>query len=110
MNRSEEICPRVRANLQTCRDRLVSLLRSIPGIVVADSQGAMYCWFKIDRVGMEDSLHVCLRLVHEARLGLAPGTAFGPEGRGWFRWCFATKDISRLELGVDRLRKWLEEQ
>ena len=26
----------------------------------------------------------------EARLGLAPGSAFGPEGEGFVRWCFAS--------------------
>ena len=32
------------------------------------------------------------RLVAEAGLGLAPGAAFGPEGEGWLRWCFASRD------------------
>ena len=47
------------------------------------------------------------RLVAEARLGIAPGTAFAPEAQGWFRWCFASKDPARLEQGIERLRGWL---
>ena len=47
------------------------------------------------------------RLVAEAGLGLAPGEAFAPEAAGWLRWCFASKDLGRLEQGVDRLRAWL---
>ena len=47
-------------------------------------------------------------LVAEAGIGLAPGDAFGPEGRGWLRWCFASKDVNRLAEGVRRLRQWLE--
>ena len=43
-----------------------------------------------------------------AGLGLAPGNAFGPEGEGWLRWCFASRDPGRLAEGVDRLRNWLE--
>ena len=27
-------------------------------------------------------------------LGLAPGAAFGSEGEGWLRWCFASRDPS----------------
>jgi aspartate/methionine/tyrosine aminotransferase len=46
-------------------------------------------------------------LVVEAGLGLAPGEAFAPEAQGWLRWCFASKDLSRLAQGVDRLRGWL---
>ena len=46
----------------------------------------------------------------EAGLGLAPGNAFAPEAQGWLRWCFASKDLSRLEEGVRRLKGWLEPQ
>jgi aspartate/methionine/tyrosine aminotransferase len=46
-------------------------------------------------------------LVAESGLGLAPGSAFAPEAQGWLRWCFASKDLSRLTLGAERLRGWL---
>ena len=36
-------------------------------------------------------------------LGLAPGVAFGPEGEGWLRWCFASRDPARLDAGLQRL-------
>jgi hypothetical protein len=44
--------------------------------------------------------------VAEAGLGLAPGSAFGPEGEGFVRWCFAASP-ERLEAGVARLRAFL---
>jgi bifunctional pyridoxal-dependent enzyme with beta-cystathionase and maltose regulon repressor activities len=44
--------------------------------------------------------------VREVRLGLAPGSAFGPEGEGFVRWCFAA-DTVRLADGVARLRRAL---
>ena len=68
----------------------------------------MYAFFKLD--GFPDSLAVAKRLVAEAGLGLAPGNAFAPEAQGWLRWCFASKDLSRLEQGVERLRGWLAQQ
>jgi aspartate/methionine/tyrosine aminotransferase len=55
---------------------------------------------------MTDSLAFCKRLVREAGLGLAPGSAFGPEGEGFVRWCFAASE-ERLAEGVARLRKLL---
>jgi len=39
-------------------------------------------------------------------LGLAPGAAFGTEGAGFIRWCFAA-DEARLADGVERLRRGL---
>ena len=65
----------------------------------------MYAFFRLD--GFGDSLEVAKRLVAEAGLGIAPGTAFSPEAQGWFRWCFASRDPGRLEQGVGRLRGWL---
>jgi aspartate/methionine/tyrosine aminotransferase len=60
----------------------------------------MYVFFRVD--GVTDSLAFCKRLVAEAGLGLAPGIAFGPEGEGFVRWCFAA-DPARLDLGLERL-------
>jgi aspartate/methionine/tyrosine aminotransferase len=40
--------------------------------------------------------------VREQGLGLAPGAAFGPEGEGYVRWCFASSE-ERLAEGARRL-------
>ena len=56
---------------------------------------------------IDDSLAFAKRLVEAAGVGLAPGAAFGPEGEGWLRWCFASHDPRRLEVGVDRLAAFL---
>ena len=103
-----EITPRVVAHFKTCRDTLVPLLAAVPGVQVAAALGGMYAFFRLE--GFDDSMAVAKRLVAEAGLGLAPGDAFGPEAQGWLRWCFASKDPSRLVEGVRRLREWLEKQ
>jgi aspartate/methionine/tyrosine aminotransferase len=64
----------------------------------------MYVFFRVP--GAEDSLALCKQLVREARLGLAPGSAFGDEGEGFVRWCYAC-DTARLDAGVERLRAFL---
>ena len=48
------------------------------------------------------------RLVAEAGLGLAPGAAFGPEGEGWLRWCFAAGGTD-LDEGLARLARWVSD-
>ena len=86
------------------RDYLVPALARIPRIEVAPPAGAMYAFFRVD--GVTDSLAFCKQLVREARLGLAPGSAFGPEGEGFVRWCFASSQ-ARLTEGISRLERFL---
>lgn len=105
IRRTDEVTPRVVAHLKSCRDTLVPLLQALPGVELAPAKGGMYAFFKLD--GYDDSLALAKRLVAEAGIGLAPGNAFAPEAQGWLRWCFASKDVSRLRQGVDRLATWL---
>ncbi len=92
----------------TARDYLVAQLSSnafrAAGIIAPRPQGAMYVFFKLE--GETDSLALCKRLVTEAGLGLAPGSAFGTEGEGAIRWCFASS-IEKLEQGLARLAGFL---
>ncbi len=105
LQRTDEVTPRGVAHLKACRDALVPQLQALSRVRVEAAKGGMYAFFKLD--GFDDSLAVAKRLVAEAGLGLAPGSAFAPEAQGWLRWCFASKDVARLGQGVDRLRSWL---
>jgi aspartate/methionine/tyrosine aminotransferase len=102
---TQDITPRIVAHLKLCRDTLVPLLQAVPSVEVVPAKGGMYAFFRLQ--GFEDSLDVAKRLVVEAGLGLAPGTAFAPEAQGWLRWCFASRDPQRLVQGVERLKAWL---
>ena len=101
-----EFVPGLVGRLKQCRDTLLPQLAMLPGITVAVPKGGMYAFFRVE--GQDDSLALAKRLVVEAGLGLAPGVAFGPEGEGWLRWCFASKDPARLGQGVDRLKRFLK--
>lgn len=105
VRRTDEVTPRVVAHLKSCRDRLVPQLQALPGVELALPAGGMYAFFRLD--GFGDSLALAKRLVAEAGLGIAPGSAFAPEAQGWLRWCFASKDPERLDRGVGRLAAWL---
>lgn len=93
-----------RDRLRRSRDFLLAGLRDIDSVECPTPEGAMYAFFRVD--GVADSLQFCKRLVIEAGLGLAPGSAFGEEAEGWVRWCFAT-GIGRLEDGLARFRAGL---
>lgn len=90
--------------LRTARDHLVAALSALPGVEAHAPDGAMYVFFRL--AGAADSLSLCKQLVRDARLGLAPGSAFGNEGEGFVRWCYAC-DVVRLDEGVRRLRAFL---
>jgi aspartate/methionine/tyrosine aminotransferase len=77
----------------------------MPGVEVASPPGGLYAFFRAP--GSDDSLAFAKRLVEHAGIGLAPGAAFGAEGEGWLRWCFASHDPRRLSEGADRLARFL---
>jgi aspartate/methionine/tyrosine aminotransferase len=100
----EPVIARTRERFRRARDFLVERLRGLHGIEVALPQGAMYAFFRVD--GVRDSLALCKHLVAQTGLGLAPGIAFGPEGEGFVRWCFAASE-ARLAEGIARLERGL---
>ena len=102
---ADTLVPRVVSDLRERRDQLIAGLQRLPGVTVASPPGGMYALFRIQ--GQDDSMLLAKRLVAEHGLGLAPGEAFGDEGQGWLRWCFASKDPKRLELGLERLSRAL---
>ena len=86
----------VAANQRRLYERLSTTGRVELG---APAAGGMYAFFRIR--GMDDSLSFCKQLVAEARLGLAPGSAFGDDSRDFIRWCIAAEP-EKLEAGLDR--------
>jgi aspartate/methionine/tyrosine aminotransferase len=103
---ADEFVPALAQRLRACRDLLLRELRGLPGVTVAVPQGGLYAFLRIE--GQTDSLALAKRLVAEHGLGLAPGLAFGAEGEGWLRWCFASRDPQRLSTGVQRLARALK--
>jgi aspartate/methionine/tyrosine aminotransferase len=98
----DAIIARTQTRFRAARDHLCAALNNIDGINAPPPSGAMYAFFKMK--GLTDSLAFCKQLVTEQGLGLAPGAAFGEEGEGFVRWCFAS-EISRLDEGLKRFSK-----
>ena len=69
-----------------------------------EPEGAFYGFLHVE--GLRDSLGFAQNLVRTARVGVAPGSAFGPEGDAicdsYIRICFA-QDAKRVETGLERL-------
>jgi aspartate/methionine/tyrosine aminotransferase len=66
----------------------------------AQPDGAFYLFFAVD--GETDTRRLVMRLIDEANVGLAPGTAFGAGGERFVRLCFA-RNPEQLEAAVGRI-------
>jgi aspartate/methionine/tyrosine aminotransferase len=90
----------LRLEMVAKRDRLLAGLSRLPQVETTEADGGLYAFFRI--AGETDSVALAKRLIAQAGLGLAPGAAFGAEGEGWLRWCFATEDAA-MDDGLARL-------
>ena len=93
------------ARCRAARDVTIEGLRACRRVSVARPEGAFYAFFRVD--GVDDSLAFAKELLHTAKVGLAPGSAFGPMGEGWLRMCFA-REPAAMEEAVGRLRPVLD--
>ena len=105
VNHGESSVLQTVARLHASRDMLVTALAAVPGVEIAPPPGAMYLFFRIAGRS-DDSVALAKQLVAEAGLGVAPGAAFGPEGEGYLRWCFAASE-ELLTQGASRLARFM---
>ena len=82
------------------REVVLQGLSRFPRVSIARPEAAFYAFFGVD--GMDDSLEFAKRLVREAKVGIAPGIAFGAGGEGYLRLCFASAP-ERLQKAMDRM-------
>ncbi|RME95234.1 MAG: pyridoxal phosphate-dependent aminotransferase [Alphaproteobacteria bacterium] len=87
------------------RDLVCERLAPLNRVRFARPEGAFYLLFAIE--GVEDSQALAFRLIDEANIGLAPGTAFGAGGESFLRLCFA-RSAEGLEEAMDRLTRWVK--
>lgn len=96
----EPFVQRFRAYCAAGRAMTVRALMGLNRVRFTPPPGAFYAFIGID--GLEDSLGLALRLVHEHGVAVAPGCAFGAGGEGHLRLCFAQSPML-LERALTRL-------
>ena len=104
LTHGEEELKRMLVRLKGNRDFCLAALRQMPRVTVPSPDGAFYLFPKIDE--LKDSFSFCRKLLEEARVGLAPGVAFGAGGEGSVRICYAA-DREILEQAMERLARFL---
>ena len=94
---------------QRRRDRMVELLRAIPGIDVETPGGAFYVMPRVDaffgrRPGIDDSMTLAAGLLDEAGIALVPGAPFGAPNHIRLSYACSMDDI---EQGLERMSAYL---
>ena len=91
---------RYRAALEVIR----SAFAQLPRVTFPAPGATFYAFFAVD--GIADSYEFALQVLQQCGVGLAPGAAFGPEGEGYLRLCFAA-DLPLLERALRQMRPLL---
>jgi aspartate/methionine/tyrosine aminotransferase len=85
-------------NLVNARLARMQRVRNIP------NTGGFYAMFEV--AGVTDTLTFCKRAVLEAKIGMAPGIAFGRGSERFVRLCYARSD-EQLTVAMDRLETFV---
>lgn len=77
----------LRQKIQTGYAITAQALGRFSRVEFIEPDGAFYSFFRVD--GLNDSLTAAKTIMQETKVGLAPGIAFGAEGEGYLRLCYA---------------------
>ena len=76
------------------------------GLRCFEPMGAFYCFPNVtDATGLDETAFAEL-LLEEERVGVVPGTAFGPSGAGHVRVCYATA-YEQIVEAMDRIERFV---
>lgn len=93
----------MRQSFEERREVGLEALRSIPGIRVADPDGAFYFYVSYSPDLAEPAQELAMRLLEKHDVAVVPGTAFDPSnGTHSFRISYAC-DVDDLRVGIERI-------
>jgi aspartate/methionine/tyrosine aminotransferase len=86
------------------RDILCEKLGATGKVALSPPDGAFYLYFKVH--GVNNSMQAAFSMVDNAKVGIAPGSAFVANDDGWFRVCF-NRNLDEIEDGASRIATWV---
>lgn len=106
LTKGDDDVEEMRNEYDSRRQLMVNELRKI-GLPCFEPEGAFYVFPCIKSSGLS-SEEFCARLLHEKRVAVVPGTAFGKCGEGYVRisYCYSIKHICDA---LERIREFLED-
>ncbi|KPL80594.1 aromatic amino acid aminotransferase [Ornatilinea apprima] len=88
------------------RRRLMVEKFNAMGLPTFEPKGAFYTFPKVSVTGMTDE-EFSEKLLHEERVAVVPGSAFGAGGEGFVRACYATA-YDQIEEALERIARFVE--
>jgi len=99
----EGTTPRMVAEFARRREQFVHDLNEVPGFHCVPPEGAFYAWVDIRGTGTSAE-EVCRILLEDAGVAAIPGAAFGPSGKDFVRFSFASS-VANLQEAAARIMK-----
>jgi aspartate/methionine/tyrosine aminotransferase len=99
----EGTTPRMVAEFARRREQFVHDLNEVPGFRCEAPEGAFYAWVDIRGTGATAE-EVCRILLEDAGVAAIPGAAFGPSGKDFVRFSFASS-VANLREAAARIMK-----
>jgi aminotransferase len=96
----------MRAEYDRRRRYITERFNSI-GMACFEPKGAFYCFPHVTECTGLDETSFAERLLNEERVGVVPGTAFGPSGAGHVRVCYATA-YEQIVEAMDRIERFAQ--
>jgi aspartate aminotransferase len=85
------------------RDQFVADLNRVPGFRCVPPEGAFYAWVNVANTGT-NAEEVCRIMLEDGGVAAIPGAAFGPSGKDFVRFSFASS-AATLKEAVERIQK-----
>jgi len=103
LNGNQKTTLEMRNEYKRRRDYFVNALNKIHGFKCYLPKGAFYAFVDISQ-HMEDDLAFTRNLIENVKVTCVPGSCFGPTGKGFIRFSYASS-IDILEEGIKRMEE-----
>jgi aspartate/methionine/tyrosine aminotransferase len=96
---------RMKAIYNERRRFMIARLKELGFGITVEPTGAFYVFANAKHLA-DDSYKLAFDILENARVGVAPGIDFGPQGEGYLRFSYANS-LENIAEGMDRLQQYL---
>ena len=107
LRNGDEAVTRMRDQYHRRRDLVVRRFNEM-GLKCHSPRGSFYAFPEVGATGLNET-EFSVKLLQDEKVAVVPGTAFGPNGRGHLRACFAT-GYEQLIEACDRMERFIARQ
>lgn len=97
----------LRREFEARRDYIYENISAIEGLSCVKPEGTFYLLVNIEKTGMDGLTFAC-RLLESQQVAVVPGATYGEAYGNYIRIAF-TMEIPKLQVAVERIRRFMEE-